>query len=78
VLAFVAPGVQETVEGVCEGMILESPRGTNGFGYDPVFQPNGHTKSFAEMSQELKNSLSHRSQALIKMKKFLMSLTTMP
>jgi len=78
VLALVAPGVQKTVEGVCEGMILESPRGTKGFGYDPVFQPNGQTQSFAEMSQELKNNLSHRSQALIKMKNFLMSLTAMP
>jgi XTP/dITP diphosphohydrolase len=75
VLALVAPGVRKTFEGVCEGSILESPRGANGFGYDPVFQPSGQTRSFAEMSQELKNSLSHRSQALIKMKNFLRSLT---
>lgn len=65
VLAFVAPGdVEHVVEGVCDGAIVEAPRGTGGFGYDPVFLPDGYRQTFAEMSLELKNTLSHRARAL--------------
>ena len=75
VLALVTKGIEEIVEGTCEGTILEEPRGTNGFGYDPVFQPKGYEKTFAEIEPDLKNSLSHRSQALIKMQPILTSLS---
>ena len=52
-----------TAIGYCDGRILETPRGVGGFGYDPVFQPDGETVSMAELSQERKNALSHRARA---------------
>lgn len=51
-------------QGVWEGHIAREPRGTNGFGYDPVFLAPGHNATAAELSSEIKNSLSHRGQAL--------------
>ena len=51
------------VEGVCEGRILEVPRGTQGFGYDPLFLPDGESRTFAELSPSRKDSLSHRGRA---------------
>jgi XTP/dITP diphosphohydrolase len=68
VLAFVAPDVQRTVTGECSGVITEKPRGTGGFGYDPIFLPTGCEQTFAEMSLELKNTLSHRTRALQQMR----------
>lgn len=50
-------------EGTCEGTILASPRGTGGFGYDPVFVPAGSDRTFAEMTMEEKNGFSHRKKA---------------
>jgi XTP/dITP diphosphohydrolase len=65
VLAFVAPGIgSRTVEGICRGSILEKPRGTGGFGYDPVFLPKGFDRTLAEMDLSLKNTLSHRGLAM--------------
>lgn len=62
--AVATPGGEVTVvEGVCEGTISDSPRGDSGFGYDPVFVPLGHNRTFAEMSAEEKNRLSHRGRA---------------
>lgn len=58
-------------EGSIEGSITEGPRGTNGFGYDPVFQPEGYTSTFAELMPEEKNKISHRKIALRKMVDFL-------
>jgi XTP/dITP diphosphohydrolase len=67
-LVFVAPGIgPRTVEGVCLGSILEQPRGTGGFGYDPVFLPNGFDRTLAEMDLSLKNTLSHRAMAVREM-----------
>ena len=67
-LAFVAPGMgPRTVEGVCLGTILERPRGTGGFGYDPVFLPTGYDSTLAEMDLSLKNSISHRARGMQKM-----------
>lgn len=51
-------------EGECRGRILESPRGEGGFGYDPVFAPDGYDESFAELGQDIKNQISHRAKAL--------------
>lgn len=56
--------VKATFEGRCEGTILTAPRGEGGFGYDPVFQPQGSTLSFAELAPEAKNAISHRARAL--------------
>lgn len=60
-----------TFEGVIHGTIAFEPKGNYGFGYDPVFIPENHTQTFAEMSPEQKNSLSHRALALKKFQKFL-------
>ncbi len=61
-----ASGRAQVFEGIVEGSILESPRGANGFGYDPVFVPQGSALSFAEMNTEQKNSQSHRARAFSK------------
>ena len=58
-------------EGICEGQILTSGRGTGGFGYDRIFVPDGSAKSFAEMTSEEKNKYSHRKKAADKMIRFL-------
>jgi len=58
-------------EGIIQGTIREMPTGTNGFGYDPVFQPDGSTQTFAEMDMEQKNQISHRALAMRKLIAFL-------
>ncbi|HUE37128.1 MAG TPA: non-canonical purine NTP pyrophosphatase [Candidatus Acidoferrum sp.] len=57
-------------DGVCEGKIIFEPRGKKGFGYDPLFVPVGFDKTFAELGDEIKNKISHRSKALEKLKAF--------
>ncbi len=57
-------------DGACEGKIIFELRGQNGFGYDPLFVPNGFEKTFAELGEDVKNKLSHRAKALEKLKKF--------
>lgn len=52
------------VEGICEGVISDSAKGNNGFGYDPVFVPNGYDETFAELGDKVKNRISHRAKAL--------------
>ena len=59
-------GNVQTVEGECPGSIIEELRGTNGFGYDPLFVPDGCTETFAELSSKVKNRISHRARALKK------------
>ena len=61
-------------EGICEGVIIESQKGFEGFGYDPIFIPNGATKTFAEMSMTEKNSFSHRKKAMNQLIDFLSTL----
>lgn len=63
-LADPAAGTLETFEGVCEGRIADAPRGAGGFGYDPVFVPDGHDQTFGELPDEVKRSVSHRARAL--------------
>jgi len=62
---------QHTFEGIIKGEIITEKKGTEGFGYDPVFVPEGHTKTFAEMTLSEKNELSHRSRAIQKLITFL-------
>lgn len=57
-------GTLRTFEGECEGRIARAPRGTGGFGYDPLFIPDGHDRTFGELPQEVKHFLSHRARAL--------------
>jgi XTP/dITP diphosphohydrolase len=65
VIALVDPAGQEIVaHGCCEGMILRTPRGVGGFGYDPVFLPSGFQQTMAELDLEQKNHISHRGMAL--------------
>jgi XTP/dITP diphosphohydrolase len=71
VIALVGPGTEEYFEGRVEGRILLTPRGSGGFGYDPVFQAEGFSRSFAELTPEEKNAVSHRGNALRKLKDFL-------
>ena len=65
----------ELFEGTCEGRIEFAPRGPGGFGYDPLFVPQGYEQTFAELGEEVKNRLSHRGKALAKLKKRLLSVT---
>ncbi len=60
-------------EGICHGSISRDPKGDNGFGYDPVFIPDGFNKTFAELTEEEKNKISHRGNALRKLKEFLIN-----
>jgi XTP/dITP diphosphohydrolase len=64
VLALARPGGGETiVDGTCEGRILDAPRGDRGFGYDPLFLPDGQSLTFAELPPGVKNRISHRARA---------------
>ena len=58
----------QTFDGVCEGRLIFEPCGKNGFGYDPLFVPDGFEQTFAELGDEVKNRISHRSKALEKLK----------
>ncbi len=72
VLAFALPGSRATdvwlAEGVCEGAILQAPRGAGGFGYDPLFVPEGEQRTFAELGLEGKRRFSHRVRAIERMR----------
>jgi XTP/dITP diphosphohydrolase len=67
-------GTWVVAEGVCEGRILEAPRGDGGFGYDPVFQPEGFDRSMAELSSADKDALSHRGRAMTRLSAEIESL----
>src|SRR6185503_930159 len=60
-------------EGICDGTITLAPRGAGGFGYDPLFVPDGYDQTFAELADTVKNRISHRALALIRTKEFLLS-----
>ena len=72
VIAFInESGKEFTFEGICKGKILESKIGTEGFGYDPIFRPNGYKETFAQMDLKTKNKISHRGLAVAKLIEFL-------
>ncbi len=71
VIALILDGREHIFEGVVEGEITLTPSGSAGFGYDPVFRPANYPQTFAEMSAELKNKISHRAIAVEKLAKFL-------
>jgi XTP/dITP diphosphohydrolase len=71
VIALITDKGEHVVEGITEGKILEAARGSSGFGYDPIFQPNGYMQTYAEMPLDLKNKISHRAKALEKLKPHL-------
>src|ERR1051325_1010735 len=65
------PNVLTVVEGRCEGFIAATPRGANGFGFDPVFVPAGYDQTFAQLPDKIKARISHRAQALIQIQSFI-------
>lgn len=68
VLVVIGPaGEERSFEGECPGFLLPAPRGGSGFGYDPLFVPDGHRESFSELGDAVKNSLSHRARAWAKL-----------
>lgn len=71
IVSLVLDATEYRFEGIVNGYIIEKPRGTQGFGYDPVFVPEGYDRTFAEMDAELKNKISHRGRAIEKLVKFL-------
>jgi XTP/dITP diphosphohydrolase len=75
VLAIARDGeILATFEGVVEGKIADRPRGSHGFGYDPIFIPNGSEQTFAELPEEVKNNMSHRAKAIRKLQARLPTL----
>ncbi len=70
VICLIFKGKKHFFEGIVEGQIIEEEKGEKGFGYDPVFLPNGHHLTFAEMTAEAKNVISHRGRAVEKLKSF--------
>jgi XTP/dITP diphosphohydrolase len=71
VIALVGQGVRETFTGQCEGAIAAAPRGTGGFGYDPVFVASGSERTFAELTRAEKAAVSHRGHALQQVRDWL-------
>lgn len=64
VISLILNGSTETFTGICKGKITTSKRGDKGFGYDPIFQPEGHNKTFSEIDLEEKNKIGHRGKAV--------------
>lgn len=71
IITLLGPHGAKTFEGVINGFILHEKRGAGGFGYDPVFQPDGFNRTLAEMTLEEKNQISHRAQAVEKLVSYL-------
>lgn len=71
VVALVHDGQEYTFEGVCKGEIITEQKGDKGFGYDPVFKPEGFKKTFAELDSATKNEISHRGRAIQNLVEFL-------
>jgi XTP/dITP diphosphohydrolase len=74
VISLVIDGKETQFEGIVNGIILDERKGESGFGYDPIFEPEGYKRSFAEMSLEEKNKISHRALAVNKLVEYLNSL----
>lgn len=71
IIALIQNGKTHTFEGFVDGQIIKDKKGVKGFGYDPVFVPEGYEQTFAEMDLELKNTISHRARALQKFLTYL-------
>ena len=74
VISLIINGESHLFEGIVRGTISESSTGTTGFGYDPIFVPEGYDKSFAELGDDIKNKISHRALAINKLVDFLRKL----
>ena len=76
VFSLIVGGNETKFEGICNGKIIGIPQGSEGFGYDPIFIPEGSNQSFAEMSIEEKNQFNHRTKAAAKLVTFLQNMKT--
>ena len=76
VISLIINGNETQFEGICNGKIIDSPVGTEGFGYDPIFIPEGSKRSFAEMPIGEKNRFNHRTKAAAKLVAFLQTMKT--
>lgn len=74
VVALHLNGKLKTFTGICKGTITETKSGTDGFGYDPIFKPEGYTKTFAEILMEEKNQIGHRGKAVKQLVEYLNTL----
>lgn len=74
IISLILDGKEYQFEGIVNGRIIDNERGAEGFGYDPVFVPDGYEDTFAEMPLKLKNTISHRANALSKLVSFLLQL----
>ncbi|MCQ2066136.1 MAG: non-canonical purine NTP diphosphatase [Bacteroidaceae bacterium] len=74
VIALILNGEEHVFEGIVRGRISEEKRGTEGFGYDPLFIPEGYDESFAQLGMDIKNTISHRARAVAKLLEYLNSL----
>lgn len=74
VMALIIDGKEYLFDGKIEGKIISEKLGSNGFGYDPIFVPDGYNETFAQLDSETKNKISHRSRALQKMLEFISSI----
>ena len=75
VIAITSPeGIVKSFQGACEGSIIEEERGRNGFSYDPIFRKHEYSKTFAELSEDIKSKISHRRKAFDKALLFLQSI----
>jgi len=72
-LSLIWDGTHHLFEGIVEGQIAKKKSGSKGFGYDPIFIPDGHDKTFANLSSKIKNEISHRGRAVAQLKEFLHS-----
>jgi XTP/dITP diphosphohydrolase len=76
VISLILNGQNYFFEGTCQGEISANMKGSHGFGYDPLFIPNGYNNTFAELNPDIKNQISHRKKAVSKMIAFLLQETT--
>ncbi len=74
VIALIMDGKEYLFEGIINGNITQEKKGDSGFGYDPIFQPDGYEQTFAELGDDIKNKISHRALAVHKLAEFLSSL----
>lgn len=74
VISLILDETEYQFEGIIKGKIITEKRGSSGFGYDPIFIPEGYDKTFAELGDEIKNKISHRAQAVNKLCKFLFTI----
>ena len=74
VIALILDGKEYLFEGIVNGHIIEEKKGSAGFGYDPIFVPDGYSQTFAELGDDIKNRISHRAMATHKLAEFLSNI----